>query len=245
MKSGLPSQLPPLSQSSNQDETPVQPLFERYRPSHRLAYSAYRQTVQALWATCGLSALFVWGFWGQPQWLNWSLLGISMGLLMLLRGARLLPRSGQHRLSLTNALTATRESWFRFFIFATQSLAMLCLGALLWFSLPAIGVPLNPALDVGFGAILLFIILRRFLNEWANCHPSDAGFLWHEVIRWVTVMLITILLAVATSHSVSPLGHPLTGDTTVLIIIIWVVAAFAVLCSLIMLIESLRRRRQD
>lgn len=233
-------------ESSGSPEAAVTlPLFDRYRPSHRLAYAAYRQIVQAVWATCALAALFVWGFWGQLQWLNWSILGISSGLLMLLHGARLLPRCGPHRFRVTDAITTSRESWFRFFVFACQSIVMLSLGSLLWFALPAIGVPLNPALHVGFGAIMVFAVLRRFLNEWAHCHPSQSGFPWHEVIRWITVMLITVLVAIAAAHSVSPLGHPFTGDTFLLLVIIWVIAAFVILCALIMLADSIRHRKED
>lgn len=221
------------------------PLFERYRPSHRLALAAYRQTVQAVWVACGLAALFIWAFWGHPQWLNWSVLGINTGLLMILHGARLLPRSSPHRLRAASFLACTRESWFGYLLFASQSLLMISLGSLLWFSLPAIGVPLNPALHTGFVAVILFVILRRFLNEWAHCHPSDTGFPWHDLIRWVTVMIVTVLVAIATSHSVRPLGHPITGDITVMIVIIWVIAAFVILCALIMLLDCLRRVNRE
>lgn len=226
-------------------DLPRIPLFERYRPSHRLALASYMHTLHAGQATAGLAALFIWGFWGQPQWLNWSVFGVGSGMIMLLHAARLLPRSANHRLKVTQYLAHTRESWFGYFIFACQNIFMVALASLLWFALPVVGVSLNVWLHAGFWATLVFVIGRRFLMEWAYCHNAHSDFPWHDVLRWVTVMIVTILIAIATSNSISPLGHPITGDTTLLIVIIWIIASFVILCAVIMLIDRLLRRNRD
>ncbi len=222
----------------------AQPMFPHYRPSHRLAREAIAHTVQAGWLSVALALLLLWAFGGQQQPLHWAILGVSAGLLCLIKAARMLPLSAPHRLRITEYLTRTREDWFAYLLFAAQTIYMFTLPALLWFSLPAIGVPLSPALHIGLFSMLTLIAIRRFLGEWALRRTTQSKFPLQEILRSITTIIMTILVAIAATHAISPFGHPITGDNTMPIVVIWVIAVFIILSALILLIDLLSGRRR-
>lgn len=222
----------------------IQPMFPHYRPSHRLAKEVVLHTYQAGWLSVALALLLLWAFGGQQHPLHLAVLGISGGVLCLIKSAVALPQSAPYRFKTTAYLARTRENWFAFLIFAAQTVYMFTLPALLWFSLPAIDVPLTPLLHVGLFAMLALVATRRFLGEWALRRAAVSKYPLQEILRTLTTIIVTLLVAIAATHAISPFGHPITGDNTIPIVFIWVIAVFVLLSAVILLIDLLSGRRR-
>lgn len=223
-------------------------LFPHYQPSHRLSGEPIRHTLQAGWVTCVLAAALLWAFWGETIPGYWTLLGIAAGTLMIVKGALELPQASPHRLRVAVRLSDSQDIWFPYLLFGAQTVYMVCLVALLWFALPALGVALNPYLHIGLFAVLALVTVRRLISEWAKHKALTERLPIQEVLQLSTVIIMTLLIAVAATHAISPFGHPITGDNTMPIVFIWIIAIFVILCCLILLIDRFtgrKRRKSD
>jgi hypothetical protein len=217
------------------------PLFEHYAPGHRLAPEIIRHTRHAAWLTGLMAAAFIWAFWPDQHLLNWAILGLATGTGLMVAGAlNLSDQPDAYGLKWTPQLVASRTAWFPYLLFAAQTVYLFCLVALIWFALPELGVPLNPGLHISMFALLTLITLRRLIGEWARQRAKYSTIPLREVLHLSTTMLVTLLVAIAASHAVSPFGHPITGDNTLPLVLIWLSAVFVLLCALIMLIDRLQ-----
>lgn len=216
------------------------PLFEHYAPGHRLAPDIIRHTRHAGWLTGLMATAFIWAFWPDQYLLNWAILGLAAGMGLTVAGAlNLSDQPDAYGLKWTPQLVATRTLWFPYLLFGAQTVYLFGLVALIWFALPELGVPLNLGLHVSMFALLTLITLRRLIGEWARQRAKYSTLPLREVLHLSTTMLVTLLLAIAASHAVSPFGHPITGDNTLPLVLIWLIAVFVLLCSMILLADRL------
>ena len=220
------------------------PLFPQYRPSERHAAEVIRYVRQAGWLTVLLAALLLWARTEKTPPGYWVVMGTALGALMVLRGALALHTSGHHRTRLADRLSQSREQWFPYLLFGTQTLFLYLLVSVLWFTLPALGVNLHFILHIGLYVLLTLITVRRLIAEWARHKVAVVRLPVQDGLQYTTTVIVTLLVAVAMSHAVSPFGHPITGDNSMPIVIIWVIASLIILCCIILLIDRLFGRRR-
>ncbi len=221
-----------------------EPLFPQYRPSERHAAEAIRYVRQAGWLTVLLAALLLWAQTGKSPPGYWVVMGMALGTLMVLRGALELQTSAHHRTQLAGRLSQARERWFPYLLFGTQTLFLYLLVSVLWFTLPALGVDLHLILHIGLYVLLTLITVRRLIAEWARHKVAVVRLPVQDGIQYTTTIIVTLLVAVAMTHAVSPFGHPITGDNSMPIVIIWVIASLIILCCIILIIDRLFGRRR-
>ncbi len=220
------------------------PLFGQYRPSHRLAKDAIQHTQWGGGVTLGLALLFVWAFWGTYRPLNWAIAGLCLGFLLLLRGALKLPETHRHRLAITTRLTQHRDRWFPLFLFMQQTVYLFAAATLIWFALPALGVPLHWAYHLGLYLMITFISIRRLINEWVETRVDTQRSHVNDLLRLGTTIVVTLLIAIAVTHAISPLGHPITGDNSLQVVFVWSIAIFVIISAIILLTDRLHGRKR-
>ncbi len=220
------------------------PLFPQYRPSERHSVEIIRYTRQAGWLTVVLAALLLWA---QPERTPpgyWVIMGTALGGLMILRGALGMRDGGKHRTHLATRMAGSLDHWFPYLLFAAQTLYLFLLISLMWFTLPSLGVYLHPLLHVGLFGLLILITLRRLIAEWARHKNASVRLPVQDALQYSTTIIFTLLIAIALTHAVSPFGHPITGDNTMPIVIIWVIASFVILCCIILFIDRFSKRQR-
>ncbi len=233
----------PVAEGTDQ-EPERQPLFPHYSPSDRHSVEPIKYVRQAGWLTIVLTALFMWAEFGNAPPVYWSIMGVAFGALILLRGALELRQSDQQRFRWSQQLARSLDRWFPYLLFTLQTLFMFLLVAVLWFILPVLGVYLHPALHIGMFSLLVLIAIRRLIGEWARHKGAEIRLPVQDALQYVTTIIVTLLVAIALTHAISPFGHPITGDNTMPIVIIWVIASFVILCCIILFIDRLFVKRQ-
>lgn len=224
------------------DKKPA-PLFPQYQPSARHAAQAIRNTQQAGWLTVALAALMLWA---QPEGYPpgyWVVMGTALGASLILLGALELRHEGTHRTRLATSMSANLEQWFPYLLFGLQTLFMFLIVAVMWFTLPSLGVPLHPLLHTGLFIFLALITVRRFISEWAQHKNVSVRLPVQDALQAFTIIIVALLVAIALTHAVSPFGHPITGDNTILVVLIWVVAGFVILCGLALFADKIFKRK--
>lgn len=229
----------PDSTAPDHSPLPVRlPLYPEYRPSDRHSQEPIQHVYQAGLITALLALILMWAFPGRPPLRYVALGGLALGALLLLKGLLDLPRYTAHKTPWANRCAATQDHWFPMVLFGLQTLMLFLLVSVLWWTLPPLGVSLHPVLHSGLYGLLTLITIRRWINEWAR-RRHDGNHHGQEVAQLVTTILFTLLVATALTHAVQPFGHPITGDNTLPLVFIWVVAIFVVICCLILLMDRL------
>jgi hypothetical protein len=247
--------MPVEPQYVNPDLQPADPpsvhLFPDYQPSHRGSRHPIRHTLWAGWLAFTLALLLLWAHPDGWPPVYWTLAGLSFGLCLLIKGCLALgPLEGvttpppTHRSRAITRLAASRDHWFPMLLFTLQTAFLFLNTAILWVTLPRLGLPMHPLVSIGLFSMLVLVALRRLLAEWARRgHPTVRPAAM-DVLQYLTTIVVSLLLALALSHAVSPFGHPITGDTTLPLVFIWVVASFVILVSMVLIVDRISGRKR-
>lgn len=219
------------------------PLFERYQPSNRLSRAPIQQTQYSGWLTLGLATLLVWADPGAAPYFFYSIAGSALGMTLILRAALRLTQETQLRFHWAQRAAALQDRWFPGLLFFCQTVFLFAIASLLWFTLPMLGVTLHLGLHIGLYVLLTLISARRILTEWASVQSLSLRSPLQDSIQYVTIIIVTLLLAVAATHAISPFGHPITGDNSGPLVFIWLIAVFMVISCIILLIDRALGRK--
>lgn len=240
----MTTQPPSTDTNTTQENEERISLFPQYRPSERHAAQMIKYTLQAGWLTAILAAVLLWAQPDKSPPGYWVILGTALGGLMILRGALDLRAATKHRTQLATRLTASVDHWFPLLLFSAQTVYMFLLVALMWFTLPSLGVYLHPLLHVGLFSLLTLIAIRRLIAEWARHKGPSIRLPVQDGLQYTTATIVTLLVAIALTHAISPFGHPITGDNSLPIVIIWVIASLVILCCIILFVDRIFSKRR-
>lgn len=222
---------------------PEKRLFMRYRPEDRRSKAPILKTRQTGWLVVLLILFLNWAAW--PEWspARYAMWGVSFGLLMMLRGALDLTKPRMRKTALGRRLMASRDRWFPLMLFFIQNIYLFLIVSVLWFSMVALGLTVHIWVHINLYILLSLLTVRRLLSEWAGLQDSSIRTPIQDGLQFLTGIVITLLLATALTHFFAPFGHPITGDNSLPLIFVWVIAVLIVLFYIILLIDRIMGKK--
>jgi len=217
-------------------------LFPDYMPSHRSSKDVIQHTLYVGWLSFILALLLLWAHPEAWPPVYWSLAGLSLGIVLILRGLLKLSEP-PHATPLAQKATITRDAWFPLTLFVAQTAFMFIIASILWVTMPKLGAAPHLLVTIGLYVMLALISIRRLMAEWVRRKFPGMRSPAQDVLQYSTTFVVTILVALAITHAISPFGHPITGDNSLQIVVIWVIATFVMLACLILIIDRLFSRR--
>jgi|GEM_PF-2906120 len=220
--------------------------FERFMPSRRQSRNPLQHTHQAGWLTTVLTAFLMWA---QPRWPGpglWAVLGLSVGMQCLVYGALALQDKHIPKTRIGHLLATHMVRWFPWLVFVAQTTYLFLIVTVLWMSAQMLGVHAPAWVHTTLYILLVLIPVRRIIFEWASHRGQDIRTPVQDALQYFTVIVVTLLIGVLATHFVSPFGHPITGDNSVPLIFIWVIATLVILSCVVLFIDntfSKRKRR--
>jgi hypothetical protein len=128
-------------------------------------------------------------------------------------------------------------------LFSTQTLFMFLIVSVLWFSIVALGLTVHLWIHINLYVLLTLVTIRRLLSEWASTQESYIRTPVQDGLQFLTGIVITLLLATALTHFFAPFGHPVTGDNSMPLIFVWVIAVVIILFYIILLIDRIMGKK--
>jgi len=220
--------------------------FERYSPSKRMSREPIQHTQQAGWLTTVLTFFLMWA---QPYWPGpglWTILGLSIGMQFIMYGSLMLRNERDPKTLVGLFLEKHMDRWVPLLVFSAQTLYMFLIVTALWMSAQMLGVTAPAWVHTTLYILLVLIPVRRLLYEWAGHREHSIRTPVQDGLQYLTVIVVTLLAGVLTTHFVSPFGHPVTGDNSVPLIFIWVIVTLIILSNIVLFIDgtfSKRKRR--
>ncbi len=175
----------------------------------------------------------------------WAALGMGGGSLLILRGAILLRREQVHKTPLGRHLLNTMDTWFPWLLFGFQSVILLLAATILWLSAVELGVKVYTLTHINFFCLMALIPIRRVVNEHARMKGIEHRQGLIEGVQCLIVIFTTTMVAFGVTQIFIPLGHPITGDNTPPLIVIWVIATLVVLGRLLLYLDHMIRKRHE
>lgn len=219
--------------------------FAEYQPSDRHARGHVVKARLFGWVVVGITIALMSVRQQRAGPGLWAALGIGIGSLLILRGAIRLRREYIHKTPLGRHLLNTMDDWFPWLVFGFQTVFLLLAATVLWLSAVELGVKVYTLTHINFFCLIALIPIRRVVNEHARMKGIEHRHAVIEGVQCLIVVFSTTMVAFGVTQIFIPLGHPITGDNTPPLIVIWVIASLVVLGRLLLYLDHMIRKRHE
>lgn len=220
-------------------------LFPQYRPSDRAVRGHVLATARmGLLPLLVASALIYARHFAAGPGL-WAGLGITLGLHLILRGARglTMPRDDLSRVGAR--LAASSDRWFPVFLFAIQTAFAFVSFALLGLTIKELGFPTAVWQDAVLTLIVLLIPACRLAREAMKSDDSPRLELVERFLRYLCVVLGTTWLVSFLILLLAPPGEKLLDEYVPVVIVLWVIDAVVILACVALYADHALRIRKE
>lgn len=218
-------------------------LFPEYQVRHARAEGHFRRIRQIGWLPVGLAVILILANPSAASPGLWSAVGVSLGVQLLIAGARLLQSPGYRPSPLGRRLLARAGSWYPLLLFAARYTFILVLSVILWMELTELHYRAAPWHTLVFALVIGLIPVDRLFKEWLNCHPTPAGEIICDLLHYLKLILAVIIGAIVLCAVIVAQSKPYQTETDPFILVIWVLACLVILGYGVLFVDHLRSHR--